>query len=82
MERAGLLGGVTLRSLKPDNKRRLRGDILQEAIDEDIRNGLIPFYVSIQLFIFLRVYYLTRHCLFNFGTNMTNTSFSRNFRKL
>lgn len=46
VERAGLLGGVTLRQLKPDNKRRLRGDTLKEAIEEDKRNGLIPFYVS------------------------------------
>lgn len=35
-----------MRSLKPDNKHRLRGDILNEAIDEDIKKGLIPFYVS------------------------------------
>lgn len=46
VERAGLLGGVKMRSLKPDNKHRLRGDILNEAIDEDIKKGLIPFYVS------------------------------------
>ncbi|XP_013133690.1 PREDICTED: aromatic-L-amino-acid decarboxylase isoform X1 [Papilio polytes] len=45
VERAGLLGGVKMRSLKPDNKHRLRGDILNEAIDEDIKKGLIPFYV-------------------------------------
>lgn len=45
VERAGLLGGVKLRTLQPDHKRRLRGDILKEAIEEDIRNGLIPFYV-------------------------------------
>lgn len=46
VERAGLLGGVKLRSLKTDSKRRMRGDILREAIEEDIGNGLIPFYVS------------------------------------
>lgn len=46
VERAGLLGGVKLRSLKPDDKRRLRGDTLKEAMEEDIKNGLIPFYVS------------------------------------
>lgn len=45
MERAGLLGGVKLRSLQPDEKRRLRGETLRDAIDEDVRNGLIPFYV-------------------------------------
>lgn len=47
VERAGLLGGVKLRSLQPDGKRRLRGDTLREAIEEDTRNGLIPFYVRL-----------------------------------
>lgn len=46
VERAGLLGGVKLRNLQPDSNRRLRGDIVREAIEEDLRNGLIPFYVS------------------------------------
>ncbi|KAJ8726414.1 hypothetical protein PYW07_001112 [Mythimna separata] len=45
VERAGLLGGVKLRALQPDGKRRLRGDTLKDAIEEDVRNGLIPFYV-------------------------------------
>lgn len=50
VERAGLLGGVLLRQLVPDSRRRLRGDTLREAIEEDKRNGLIPFYVSMPLF--------------------------------
>ncbi|KAF5306408.1 hypothetical protein FQA39_LY08917 [Lamprigera yunnana] len=45
VERAGLLGGVKLRSLAVDDKHRLTGNILEEAIDKDIENGLIPFYV-------------------------------------
>ncbi|GBP60907.1 Aromatic-L-amino-acid decarboxylase [Eumeta japonica] len=45
VERAGLLGGVRLRQLRPDDRHRLRGDAVRDAIDEDIRNGLIPFYV-------------------------------------
>lgn len=57
VERAGLLGGVKLRTLKPDNKRRLRGDTLKEAIEEDKRNGLIPFYVSIIiLYLILKIF--------------------------
>ncbi|RVE45150.1 hypothetical protein evm_010173 [Chilo suppressalis] len=44
VERAGLLGGVKLRTLRPDNKHRLRGDTLKDAIKEDLKNGLIPFY--------------------------------------
>lgn len=46
VERAGLLGGVKLRLLPADEKLRLRGDVLERAIQEDRRNGLIPFYVS------------------------------------
>nr|CAD7405944.1 unnamed protein product [Timema cristinae] len=46
VERAGLLGGVKLRSLPTDDNFRLRGDTLEQAIMEDRRAGLIPFYVS------------------------------------
>ncbi|CAH0404867.1 unnamed protein product [Chilo suppressalis] len=46
VERAGLLGGVKLRTLRPDNKHRLRGDTLKDAIEEDLKNGLIPFYAA------------------------------------
>ncbi|KAL1124713.1 hypothetical protein AAG570_001336 [Ranatra chinensis] len=45
VERAGLLGGVTFRNLPTDEKFRLRGDTLQEAIQKDRDAGLIPFYV-------------------------------------
>nr|CAD7267969.1 unnamed protein product [Timema shepardi] len=45
VERAGLLGGVKLRSLPTDDNFRLRGDTLEQAIMEDRRAGLIPFYV-------------------------------------
>ena len=47
MERAGLLGGVKLRSLIPDKDLKLRGETLEQAIKEDLEAGLIPFYVSI-----------------------------------
>jgi hypothetical protein len=50
VERAGLLGGVKLRLLPADEKLRLRGETLERAIQEDRRNGLIPFYVSTILF--------------------------------
>jgi hypothetical protein len=46
VERAGLLGGVKLRLLPADENLRLRGETLECAIQEDRRNGLIPFYVS------------------------------------
>uniref|UniRef100_A0A8D8M6G3 Aromatic-L-amino-acid decarboxylase n=2 Tax=Cacopsylla melanoneura TaxID=428564 RepID=A0A8D8M6G3_9HEMI len=45
VERAGLLGGVTVKGLPADDSYKLRGDSLEAAIDEDIKNGLIPFYV-------------------------------------
>uniref|UniRef100_A0A1L8DZG1 Aromatic-L-amino-acid decarboxylase n=2 Tax=Nyssomyia neivai TaxID=330878 RepID=A0A1L8DZG1_9DIPT len=44
VERAGLLGGVRLRSLKADGKNSLRGETLEAAIKEDLAAGLIPFY--------------------------------------
>lgn len=46
VERAGLLGGVKLRSLPTDENQALRGDVVEAAIREDIAAGLIPFYVS------------------------------------
>lgn len=48
VERAGLLGGVKLRSLPAGDKHRLRGDALREAVEKDIADGLIPFYVSVK----------------------------------
>ncbi|XP_073988429.1 aromatic-L-amino-acid decarboxylase isoform X2 [Rhodnius prolixus] len=45
VERAGLLGGVKFRLLPTDEKHRMRGSSLQEAIEKDKKDGLIPFYV-------------------------------------
>lgn len=45
VERAGLLGGIRLRSLKADTDHKLRGETLEAAIKADIDAGLIPFYV-------------------------------------
>lgn len=45
VERAGLLGGVKLRLLDTDGKRRMRGATVADAIKEDRAKGLIPFYV-------------------------------------
>lgn len=46
VERAGLLGGIKLRSVPADENNRLRGDALEAAIKQDLADGLIPFYVS------------------------------------
>lgn len=45
VERAGLLGGVTFRNLPVDSHYRLHGDTVDEAIQKDLKEGLIPFYV-------------------------------------
>lgn len=47
VERAGLLGGVQFRQLEVDDKYRLCGDSLAEAIRKDKEQGFIPFYVSL-----------------------------------
>lgn len=46
VERAGLLGGVKLRSIPADENQQLRGAAVDAAIREDLAAGLIPFYVS------------------------------------
>ncbi|XP_060516579.1 aromatic-L-amino-acid decarboxylase-like [Cylas formicarius] len=45
VERAGLLGGVQLRPLQPDENNKLRGETVEEAIKKDLEAGLFPFYV-------------------------------------
>lgn len=45
VERAGLLGGVKLRLLPADADNQLRGQTLEDAVQEDLRSGLIPFFV-------------------------------------
>ena len=48
VEKAGLIGLVKMRFLPSDENLSLRGDILQTAIDDDLKTGLIPFYVRLQ----------------------------------
>lgn len=45
VERAGLLGDVTMRLLEPDQDLSLRGSTLSEAIAKDRASGLVPFFV-------------------------------------
>lgn len=45
VERAALLGGVPIRKLKADAKQKLRGEVFEAAVKEDLAAGLIPFYV-------------------------------------
>ncbi|CAF4047549.1 unnamed protein product [Rotaria sp. Silwood2] len=46
VEKACLIGLVKLNLVPSDDKLRLRGDALRQAIANDKENGLIPFYVS------------------------------------
>lgn len=51
VEKAALIGLVTLRYIASDENYSMRGDKLLEAIKEDRENGLIPFWVSILHFV-------------------------------
>lgn len=46
VEKACLIGLVKLNLVPSDDKLRLRGSALRQAIAKDKENGLIPFYVS------------------------------------
>lgn len=46
VEKAALIGLVRMRFIEADENLSLRGPALREAIVEDIKNGLIPFWVS------------------------------------
>jgi hypothetical protein len=47
VEKAGLLGSIPMRLLPTDDKCRLRGETLEQAIKSDTKKGLIPCYVSV-----------------------------------
>ncbi|XP_023105943.1 aromatic-L-amino-acid decarboxylase isoform X2 [Felis catus] len=45
VERAGLIGGVKMKAIPSDGKFAMRGSALQEAMERDRAEGLIPFFV-------------------------------------
>lgn len=49
VEKAGILGSMTMKLLKSDSTGRLRGETLKKAFEEDIANGFIPCYVVANL---------------------------------
>ncbi|XP_076451303.1 aromatic-L-amino-acid decarboxylase-like [Babylonia areolata] len=49
VEKAGMIGFVKMRQLEVDDEFSLRGHILESAIEEDRRLGLIPFFVCATL---------------------------------
>ena len=48
VERAGMLAGIKMRAVESDELYRMQGDQLKLAVEEDRKNGLIPFHVKIQ----------------------------------
>lgn len=46
VERAGLIGGVKLKVIPSDGKFAMRASALQEVLERDKAEGLIPFFVS------------------------------------
>lgn len=55
VEKAALIGLVRMRFIEADENLSLRGEALREAIEEDIKNGLVPFWVRTFSFINLQV---------------------------
>ncbi|XP_059147116.1 aromatic-L-amino-acid decarboxylase-like [Physella acuta] len=49
VEKAGMIGFVKMRHLDVDEKFSLRGHVLEDAIEEDKKLGLIPFFVCATL---------------------------------
>lgn len=45
VEKAALIGLVRMRFIEVDENLSMRGKPLRDAIEEDIKNGLIPFWV-------------------------------------
>lgn len=53
VEKAALIGLVRMRFIEADENLSLRGEALREAIEEDIKSGLIPFWVRRRRWEFL-----------------------------
>lgn len=49
VEKAAMISFVRLRILEPDQRQSLRGDTLEQAMQEDEKAGLVPFFVSTTL---------------------------------
>lgn len=45
VERAGQIGGVTMRKVPTDSGYAITGDLLKKMVEEDKADGLIPCYV-------------------------------------
>ncbi|KAH8406213.1 hypothetical protein KR215_008074, partial [Drosophila sulfurigaster] len=49
VEKAALIGLVRMRYIEADEQLAMRGKLLREAIDDDIKQGLVPFWVCATL---------------------------------
>ncbi|XP_059131310.1 aromatic-L-amino-acid decarboxylase [Peromyscus eremicus] len=49
VERAGLIGGVKLKTIPSDGNYSMRASALQKALEQDKAAGLIPFFVVVTL---------------------------------
>lgn len=49
VEKAAMISFVKLRILEPDENCSLRGDAVRQAMEEDVANGMYPFFVSTTL---------------------------------
>lgn len=49
VEKAALIGLVRMRYIEADEELAMRGKLLREAIDDDIKQGLVPFWVCATL---------------------------------
>lgn len=47
MEKAGLIGLVKLRLVNSDAQLSMRGEAFRTAVEADVADGLIPFFVSV-----------------------------------
>jgi len=46
VEKASMIGFVKIRILEPDSNNQLTGEILRAAMEEDMKGGLHPFFVT------------------------------------
>ena len=49
IKQAAMISFVKLRILEPDENCSLRGETVRQAMEEDVANGMYPFFVSATL---------------------------------
>lgn len=59
MEKAALIGLVTLRYIECDENFSMRGEKLLKVIKQDRDKGLIPFWVSNEMIFYTSIHYIS-----------------------